>query len=291
MLKSYQTWGIYSRTFMLNEHAIMLKNIEENKGQYSNYSQKQKDATIALTYIELLEKICLCIEDFCSLSYALDGELKNFASSIISQPNPQNILKEFTVEKCNKLFRYESLDSLSMLPDEKSLIQDIRKRNVDFMLNFVELLEDFLDIYWIVYTKHKHSNTMIYSFESFKLDDEKTFFIPAVYDRKKPENTKGILVNKTIYQKWKQLFNVLIILSKDMIDAAVEYIERNGKGFIVKTSYIDLTSNEINKIETICRKYNMDSIKVNLNVTINAKISKETIKKHKDLYDKFSKLK
>ncbi len=287
LLKSYQKWNIGSRTFMLKEHGRMLEDIRANKGNYQNYSQEAKLFLESRIYVELLERLCQVIEDFASIAYALWGELKDIPISLVSQPNPQNIFKQFTPDKWDILLRNAEINLLPISPDEKAVLENVRRRNTDSLDAKVKLIVDFLDLYWVFYTKHKHGNTLMFGFETAEIEGEPTIFVPAFYNKKSLEKVTGILVNYSIYCKWKALFDFIIIISKDIVDITVEFIERGGTPFVVKNIYCELTSEENNTLQSVSDQQNATVTKVNINVKVNSEISPETIKKHLDLYKRF----
>lgn len=285
MLESYKAFNIHARTFMLQEHSLMLEKIIKGVEEpYSKYTQKQKNVVISRVYIELFERICQSIEDFTTLCTALGGDLADFQKLWISQKNPQNTLKSLNEEKWELLFRHRNLEELNMSGKEKDIIKCIRIKNVQSSMEFVELLQKFLDLHWVTYTKIKHGNTVVYGYDFQDIMGEQTLFIPAVYNSKSISNVQGLFVNQTIYTKWKILFNKIILLTSNLVEVAIEYIKRGLVPFVLPFILGQSSLTKNNEVVDIIKRYELNINKYKFNTELHASISNVTISKFEKFY-------
>ena len=284
MLKQYHQWGLDARTFMLRQHSKVLDDIKAGRGHYANYSEDHRRFVQVCIYVELLNRVCLLLEDFSDLCYALSGDLKEFPRRVFSQPNPVKILRGLDHEAWHLLLRYSDVESLGLSEDEENLIYEIRTRNITHIQKLVDLFADFLDYHWLFYTKHKHGNTLIYGLDVGDLGGEPTLFIPALYNQKKPDYTTGVLVNESTYIKWQNLHDAVLTLSKDLVERTLLFIERNGVPIVEHVAYCPIDEKEKTRLNQIVEKCDKQVERIETTVKMNWSVPQLAVGKHNKLY-------
>ena len=78
------------------------------------------------------------------------------------------------------------------------------------------------------FVKYKHRNTLLYPFEQKVINGERTVIIPAIYNSKNPSIATPVIVNKRIYEFYKIILDNLSMISKDIIERTILYIETGG---------------------------------------------------------------
>jgi hypothetical protein len=287
LLKSYQQWGILSRTFMLQEHATMLADAQAGSGKYATYPDEARRSVIASVYVELFERLCLLIEDFLSLCHAAWGELTEFPIRLISQPNPKNILREFTSDKWAILFRWCPVEQLNLSLEDQLVLSRVRAGNVQVLDKFLHVLTGFVDLYWVGWTKRKHGNTWIQTMIEVLIEGEPTLVIPVIFNTKNPTVTRTIIINNTIYTKWQSLSNELVLLSKDVVDAALALVDRAGMPLILSKTYYTVSRADWECIETIIRDQDSETIQRELNLNLETHLPQDVLEKHLAFYSQF----
>ena len=285
LLFGLSKYGIKSRAFMLMEHKKILEEIWLNDDKYKSYSVEHKQLIEARTYVELIERTCQLIEDFCCYSFSLWSNVNEFPQRIVQQPNPKNILKKFDNDKWNTLLRYSDLNSLVITSDEKDLVFNIRKRNIEVLNNYLKIMGKFLDLYWKFYNKHKHGNPLIYGFNTFEIDGEPSIFIPAAYNSKKIFEMTGIIMNRSMYKKLIVLFGEIYKITGEILDTTIKYIQRSGKLFILNATYCKIYPEHQKIIDKIIKEYDSSTIFHNVELIINVDRQEDKIKKHLDFYN------
>lgn len=287
MLSSYKKWGLLSRTFMLRENSLNLMDLYNGTGKYSEYNEEIRVFLISRIYLELFERLCQSIEDLTGIIFSLQNDLSKFQEKIISPPNPQNVLKKLTKEKWNELLRYCDIESLPLESADRDLILTVRERNITVLQKYTQLIDNFINLYWVIYNKLKHGNTLMYGFSQSEVNGERAIFIPAFYNSKEPEKVKELMVTQSIYKKWQNLFDTTITLTEDLISTNLEYLERLGKPFLIKTTYCSIDKSEYEHLLNLQKVYEKGTEKFNINVLIEAEIKEESINRHIDFYNKF----
>jgi len=289
-LKSYQELGSLVRTYMLKEHDAMFQKLRAGVDHFASYSQQQKDHVEVLIYIELLERLCLIIEDLAKPLYALSSNLETFLESILTSKNPQNILNELDNEKWNTILRYTNIDSLPISGDDKLFLNGIRRRNIERLSTIIGLCIDFLELQWPFFIRHKHGNTILYGLGSADINGVRSFMVPAVFNRKHPDKMKGVFVNESIYQKWQVFLNGLIQMAQWLVERTIVFIETEGKGFAEYDTYFPLQQEEKIRLENILKICNADKKRANVILTVQASIEPQLVQKFNDFYKKFDSL-
>ena len=287
MLKNYQQRGFDARTFMLREHSKMLAGVKAGQGQYADYTPSQRHFVESCIYVELLNRLCLLLEDFADLCYALSGDLREFPKKIFSQKNPRTILREFSHEQWFSILRYAEITSLDISEEDKTFLRNIRGRNVEHLQMLVDLFVDFLDYHWLFYTKHKHGNPLIYGIEPVEINGEPTLFIPATYNQKNPRSVTGVFVSNSTYLKWQRLLDVIVTLSKEFVDRTLLFIERNGVPIVEHIVYAKITELEIERLRKISEKCNENIERIQISIELRTNVHPKEIERHNDLYAKF----
>lgn len=286
-LKSYQELGSFARTYMLKEHAAMFEKLRASTDQFANYSQVQKDYIEVLVYVELLDRLCLIIEDLAKLLHALQFDLQAFLQSILTEKNPQNILKQIDAAKWQTILRYAPIDKLGISDNDKLFLSDIRQRNIERLSTVVGLCLDFLKLHWPFFIRHKHGNTILYGLRPTNIKGERSFMVPAVFNQKHPDKMKGILINNTIYQKWQVLLNGLVQMIQWLIERTIVFIETEGESFAEYQTYFPLKPEEEARIERILKLCNVGRKRINVTVNLVATMEQDALQKFTDFYGKF----
>lgn len=287
LLKNYDSWGVLSRTFMLKQHDEIFQALVKREGKYSTYPEEVCLSLEKAFILEVFERLCLVIEDFCTIASALLQDLGDFPDNILQQPNPQNILNNIKSESWTTLLRYKSLETLTISNEEKEFLTRLREKNISVLQNLIILLRDFVDVYWLPYTKFKHANTLLYSIEKVTIEGQQAIFIPAIYNRKKLEKVSGIIVNDEMLLKWRNLFDALIVLTKDLIQTAIIYITSGEIGFTERTTYCSISDDEHKALEEIIGRNDSERVIVPVDVKISSIIQDSTIQRFKELLKKF----
>jgi len=290
ILKNLLKLGVVSRTFMLKEHDLILKDIVNGIGKYSDYSTEQREWLESLIYIQLLERIFFLIEDFTKVINGLNGDLCEFLENLIDSPNPEKILRSLDYEKWNRILRYAELENLPISDKDKQFLSDIRNKSCKHLLAIVKFCLDFLNLHKIFFNKFKHGNSIIYGFKKIKINGETSFLIPAIYNRRTPEKTKPIIINRKIYEKWKTFHDSIVILISDLIERTIAYIERDCRPFVEYVSYCGMKPDELNRINKMIAKCDSNVIRINIVTTIKLTIDVKKLKKFTELYDSFDKI-
>jgi len=292
ILKNLFQLGVLSRTFMLKEHDLMLKDLTLGVGKYSKYSIQQREWLESLVYIELLERICFLIEDFAKVINGLNSDLRKFQENLIHSPKPDTILSRLNYESWNKILHYAELKSLPISERDKQFLKDIRNRSCKQLQTIVEFCSDFFKLHKIFFNKFKHGNSIIYGFKKVEINGEPSFLIPAVYNRRQPDKVKPIIVNRTIYEKWKTFNDAIVILIRDLIERTIAFIERDCTPFAeYVVAYCYINPDEKNRVNKIIAKCDSKVVRINIISNIELPVGKKDLKRFNDLYDKFDNIK
>ena len=290
ILKNLLQLGVISRTFMLKEHDLMLKDIINGVGKYSDYSAEQREWLESLIYIQLLERIFFLIEDFAKVITGLNGDLSEFLKNLIHSPNPEKILGSLDYEKWNRILHYAELENLPITDKDKQFLGDIRSKSCEHLQTIIKFSLDFLGLHKIFFNKFKHGNSIIYGFKKIKINGEPSFLIPAIYNRRTPEKTKPIIINRKIYKKWKTFHDSIVILISDLIERTIAYIERDCRPFAEYVSYCGMKPGEVNRVKKIVTKCDKNVKRINIVSSIELAIDEKKLKKFTDLYNSFDKI-
>lgn len=279
MLMNYMHLGIISRSFMLNRHREDLKSLKEKENL-----DKDDELTEFFVYKEMFERVCVAIEDFSIIVYALSKDLTDFQRNIVSQPKPKTVLKDFNESTLDAILKYR--DTSCLQPEEKQLIENIRNQNASIIKEFVGYLIEFMDYNWIIYTKIKHGNTLFMPFQKIKVDGMDTFAAPVVYNQKHPEQVKVLLLNPFIYSRLQIMFDSLLNLMYQFCNANFEYISRGERGTFLTACYVPITDEEKSQYEQLIKKYESKASVYNINAIIEGNIDNKLVSKIFAFYKK-----
>jgi hypothetical protein len=244
MLMAYREFGVTSRAFMLEEHGKVLEQIRSRSGPFTNSSENELIFAEGRVYVELVERVCQLIEDFSTLCYALSNELSAFPQNILNkEPSIPKRLERLTDRSSwHTLLRYPDLGTLHFSGEDKEFLHQHYERNISVLLKLAEVLERFKKLHWRFYTKHKHANPLIYGLTRIEVRGEPTIAIPAFNDKKHPEAVKALVMNYYMYNRQREIANIIITVMKDLLDRAVLYIELNGQPSIETIAYYKMGS-------------------------------------------------
>jgi hypothetical protein len=279
MLMNYMHLGIISRSFMLNRHREDLKSLKENENHGKN-----DELTEFLIYKEMFERVCVAIEDFSIIVYALSNDLTDFQRNIVSQPKPKSVLNDFNENTLEAILKYRDIDSLQ--PEERQLIENIRNQNASIIKEFVGYLIEFMDYNWVIYTKIKHGNTLFMPYQKINVNGMDTFAAPVVYNKKHPEQVKVLLLNPFIYSRLQIMFDSLLNLMYQFCNANFEYISRGENGTFLTACYAPITDEEKAQYEQLIKKYNSKGNAYNINAIIEGNIDNKLVNKIFAFYQK-----
>lgn len=286
LLKNYLSTGIESRTFYLNELDQILTKLQNKQDNYKNYPEGTRLLIESRIYIEFLARICELIEDYTGICSALWGNLKDFPKVILSQKSPKKIMKQFNDEKLNTLLRYAPFNEIYLSVEEENLIKYIREKNITFIKKINERLNYFLKLYWKFFNKYKHGNTLLYPFEQKIINGERTVIIPAIYNPKNPSIATAVIVNKRIYEFWKTILDVLLMIIEDIIKRTIMYIETGGILLIEYSWFEKLKKVENELAMKIIKKHRKGVPSFNINPKVQITVEPKISKKHLDILDK-----
>ena len=286
LLKNYLSTGIESRKFYLNELDQILTKLQNKQDNYKNYPEGTRLLIESRIYIEFLVRICELIEDYTGICSALWGNLKDFPEAILLKKCAKNIMKQFTDEKLNILLRYAPLNEIYLPPEEINLIQYIWEKNIKHIKKNNERLNYFLKLYWTFFAKYRHGNTLLYPFEQKIINGERTVIIPAIYNSKNPSKATPVIVNKRIYEFYKIILDNLSMISKDIIERTILYIETGGKLLIEYSWFDKLKKKEKEFAIKIIKKHRLDVPSFNIHPNTQMTVEPKILKKHLDILDK-----
>jgi hypothetical protein len=286
LLKNYKSWGLLSRTFMLKEQEKMLQDLLTNQGHFDRYNERQKTFVELSIYLDTLDRLCLLIEDFCSLAYALWDSLLLFPQRIISQPNPENILKQFSQDRLFMLLRYAPVDVVASRPEDRLLLDSVRSRNVEVLMKMVAAVQYFVGLYWLGFTKRKHANTLLYGFEVNEIRGERAFLVPVMYNRKAPSDMRAIIITPTILATWRDLFNSIYQLAEDLIERTIEYAETGGHLVAERVLYFNIEETESLRLREIIAGHDQNAARSTVEASVQGAIPEEVIERHFGLLKK-----
>lgn len=286
-LKAFSDWNLVSRTFMLNEHSKMIPKLKNGTDEYKDIPLSMRTFLLSRVYLELFERLCLSIEDLTTMLYALQKDLKDFNTNITKAQNPENILKNLSKEKWHKILRYSDLEEHNYLPFERETVANIRDENLTSLETIIECLLQFIEVYWISFTKLKHGNTLVYGVEQTNIDGEETIIVPVIYNAKNKDKQLILVLTDDIYMSWQKLFNTIIKLNKSLMEIAIQHIESGGLKFILnETVYFSISEERRSEIESILIKYFKSPIRYDVKTQMEIAISSSTWKKHFELQKK-----
>jgi len=280
LLKNYKSWGLLSRTFMLKEHEKVLQDLLTNQGHFDRYNERQKAFVELSIYLDTLDRLCLLIEDFCSLAYALWDSLLLFPERIISQPNPENILKQFSQDRWFTLLRYAPVDVTAPKLDDRLLLDSVRSRNVTVLMKMVAAIQYFVGLYWLGFTKRKHGNTLLYGFEVNEIRGERALMVPVMYNRKTPSDMRAIIITPTILATWKDLFNSIYQLAEDLIERTIEYAETGGHLVAERVLYFNIAEAESLHLREIIAAHDQKAARITVEASVQGEIPEKVIERH-----------
>jgi hypothetical protein len=279
----YKEFGLPSRTFLLKEHDAILQKLINCEGHFATYPNDTRIFLESRFYIELLERICLLIEDFCAISEGLCDDIRNLPQTLVKHKNPQNFLEKLNNEKWLKILKYSSIDSLPLSLEEKAFLNVFRNKNLEVLNNFVSLIKNFLELYWVSYTKYKHGNSLIYGFQHNNIGGEKFLVIPVAFNHKNVSESKAIIANHKIYLLWQQIFNTLYMITGDIIQRNIDYAETGGHPSSEQIIYFRTSDEERISLTQIINKCNSNMKRTSIVANVEVKIPLEVIQKHLEL--------
>lgn len=286
MLKSYQTRGWLSRTFMLSDHGTMLNEVQQSQGKYATYSAADKDFVEVQFYLELFERLCQAIEDFTSIVHGLMGEFRDFPKNVLHAPSPQTVLTRMNRSIWNQLLQYAAVDALPLDQGEKQVLTEVRDANIDVLMNFVNILMEFIGKFWVIFNKLKHTKIAVVSgFQSIDFEGVRTYLIPAIYNRTQIDVVKGLFVNRPIYEKWKAMFDAVVTLTKELVDRALLVIETNGTLVSEYATFRFMDAAQRQKVEQIINKCNRDVDRTSLTVQVKSTVPVDDVLKQMQFYE------
>ncbi len=286
-LLSLRAYGHVARTFLLKQQDSIIQDLKKGNGHFAGLTEQERDVLQTIFYADALDRLCLLIEDLSALLHALQGDLADFVKSVISQPNPNRILEGLDSSSWHKILKYADLNSLPISSDDKSFLKNIRERNIERLRGVTALCSRFLDLHWLFYTKHKHGNTLIYGFQKQELMGETTFILPALYNREKTDKVKGVIINNSIYEKWKTMMNGLVMLLYDLADRTTAFIERDGTPFAEYQVYCSLQPDEKTRVEKIIEQCDAATKRTGITVQLLATVEFAFVQDFLDFYKKF----
>jgi len=286
MLMAYREYGVLSRTFMLEEHSKMLEEIRSHSGTFSKFSESELAFAEGRVYVELVERVCQLIEDFSTLCYALWNDLSDFPKNILQSPSSEKLLKELAgQERWFILLRYPVLDTLQFSAEDKEFLRQHYERNIRVLLNFTKVLEDFIKLHGIFYTKHKHGNPLVYGIRKIEFGGEPTIIIPAFYDSKQPEILTGIPIAYSWYKKQRKIVNTVINLMNDLLDRAVLFIESDGKPIIEHISRYKMNDDATQRLQSLNKEYSKNVKCTPIEVTMKIVVPGKVLRRFSQFYD------
>lgn len=284
-LMNYMHIGIISRTFMMQNHCENLADIIKKNN--TNEKSKSEEISELLTYKELFERLCLVIEDFSIIFNALSLELSDFHKNILHQPNVEKILQKIDKASIYKVLKYDDISY--MANEDKEVIECYRNKNIKMILEINNYMQEFIKYNWLIYTKLKHGNTVIYNYEKINLDNIPTYVLPVMYNTKKPQEVRALVLNYPIYKKMLMLFNSILILTESFCETNYEYICNCELENILGSVYVDsFSKNEYLKVKEILKKYPKKSNHYDINLCLKWDAD---INKIKDIINMYKKIK
>lgn len=279
----YKEFGLPSRTFMLKEHEAILQKLINCEGHFATYTEDTRVFLESRFYMELLERICLLIEDFCAISEGLCDDMRNLPQTLVNHKSPKNFLEKLDNSRWLKILKYSSLDLLPLSVEEKAYVNEIRNKNLEVLNNFISLINKFLELYWVPYTKYKHGNSLIYGFYHNNIEGEKFLVIPVSFNHKNVSESKAIIANHKIYLLWQQIFNTLYIITEDIIQRNIDYAETGGHPTAEQIIYFQTSAEDRNSLTQIINKCNSNLKRTNIVANVEVKIPLEVIQKNLEL--------
>ena len=288
MLMSYRRHNIATRTFMLREHANMMEDVRSQSGRFQEYAPEDVHYVEALVYIELIERLCLLIEDFAKLCHGLRGNLVDFPRRVASEGDPRRLLRGLAgPAPWYHLLRYPSPENLELPLEDRLFLSRHYERNIGVIQRLVEVLRRFLDLHWLFYVKRKHANPLIFGFRKEELQGEATHLIPYVYNTKAPDTLKVVPLRHSMYRKQQTLFNATYTLLDDLLARAVTFVERNGVGILESRAYYQMSEMEKQRMQDLVNEYDVGVQRVNLEVNMHLTLPTEGLSKFIQFYEDF----
>lgn len=233
-------------------------------------------------YINLLEEIFKKIE---LLSNLLDSfsekTLEHFVKKMITSSGNAEKLNRIDKKSLLNVFKYIDLEQKSIDLDEKKFIEDLRNKNIDFTLEFIQLLKEFRDMYWKKYNKIKHSYTII-----DELKSEGKNFIPIFYNSKDTKDLEYLIIDKEIYLWWMKIYRYVILSIKIFSKINYSFIKRGKRDFIYGSSFRPLSNKEYYHLQSIESRID-EGVEVVHIYNYEEDISKDEIIRIKELMEKF----
>jgi hypothetical protein len=233
--------------------------------------------------MELLERICLLIEDFCAISEGLCNDIRNLPQILVNHKNPQSFLGKLDDNRWLSILKYSPVDLLPITNEEKTFLKEIRSKNLKVLNNFIILIKKFLELYWLPYTKYKHGNSMIYGFYNNNIGGEKFLVIPVAFNQKNISQSKAIIINSKLYSLWQQIFNTLYIITEDIVQQNIDYAEMGGCPSSENIMYFQMTDEERSLLTQIINKCNSKLIRKSIIANVQVDIPMEVFQKHLEL--------
>ena len=283
LLSGFANWGLRSRNFMLDRNAQHLKRVIARKGKYSRYSDEQVAFVEARTTMETVERTCQMLEDFCALTNGLSGSLIDFPKKLLLGCSPETWLGKMDRATWNRVLRYRPIEDLGLPRRRAEFLARVREQNFQRLVRFAEVMRDFVSLYWIPYTKHKHAMTMIYGIESIPIERVDTLVVPVVYNSRTPSKMKALLIREDLRRDLRGLYNVLYSITGDVIARNVAFIERGGVGFSEYSVFGKLTVNDRRRLRKLIREIDGSVYRLSIELRMEIEIGPETIKRHRDV--------
>jgi hypothetical protein len=269
---------------MLVEHKKVLERVLKREGHFAEYPVKALDFLECRIYVEMLERLFLSIEDFTSVVFALLGDFDSFPKRIIHPEKPAKVLKSISADVWHRLLRYEDLARYELTGDEKVFIEGQRRKNVQHLQGITAALLKFVELNDQVFLKHKHGNLLRYGVSPIDVNGERMFFIPAFFRPQKPDNVAGVFVSARYYDIWGQMFDAVNLMTKDIVERSLIFIEQNQVGFIEhKPVHHELTDQEIDRLRNIIKRADVYP-RVDINVVVKSEVKIERMQEAENYY-------
>lgn len=291
LLSNYLQVGVDSRAFMLAEHSKLFIDLENKTGRYKDYVDEQIGFVEGLLSVELLERLMLLIEDLAKVAFGLSGDLRQFPRVVLTQKDPKALLRKIGEPHWRTILRYEPIENLRLPKGDADFLENVRARNIEFLMGFQSVISDFLELHWGTFVKRKHGNTTFFGFQPQSMWGERGILIPTVVDPAKPSTLKGLVVTKRVRERWGGIFASTSGLVRDIVQRNIEFMERGGKGFSERMTYFGMKRAEIENLTRIIANAEASNNRIVIKLHMNAEVSKAVFEKEQKLFEKLDALK
>ena len=293
LMNSYLFIGQFHK-YNIELRGVVIKALKEKYDQIKKNSSipiDQKIVVLAELELEVMCKVMELSEILASICYALTKNNKNIKENFIDfnsfrGGNPDKLYDLIWKENISyyyNLLTYPQINNLDLTFNEKQLIKKSYSLNIKALKIMFKGIYEFRKLNKIAYNKARHSKPMLMGLPA---KTKYSYGVTAVYSRKKRTKKIGTYLffnNELFFNKYIDLSIMIMHLCKDLLWNRIMFFECKGKNPLLLVTYFETTEEEKSILKSISDKYNLDTTRDNIKLTLELKMNVKVLKKRFNL--------